>query len=357
MATCLKASFQKRYPEFDLTADFALKDGITALVGPSGSGKTTLIRCLAGLEKPDEGTISFGDERWFDAEKRVNLAVQQRQVGFVFNDYALFPQMTVWKNLCYGTKDHQKVQELMDILEITDLKDRYPRQLSAGQQQRVAIGRAIAQSPRLLLMDEPFSSIDLYLKSQVYEKFLALQRQLRLPTVIVTHDLNEASLLASEIMVINEGRILQSGPPKSILFQPKHPEVARMVGIRNLFRSLAKDGGLAWENRQLHFETANKVSGPQDWYIRADRIRLGIQAMDCENTLPATIAEMAIMGLGYRIIAHVEGGGSLEVFTSAATVESLGLASGMKVLLGIPAEAITFLPEELPAPDGCPVRA
>lgn len=345
MATCLKASIHKRFNKFDLTTDFTLKDGITALVGPSGSGKTTLIRCLAGIEKPNKGQIRFGDENWFNSEKRINLAVQQRRVGFVFNDYALFPQMTVWENVCYGTQDPQKAKELLEILEISELQDRYPRHLSAGQQQRVAIGRAIAQNPRLLLMDEPFSSIDLYLKNQVYEKFLALQRQLHFPTVIVTHDLNEASQLASEIMVIDNGRILQSGTPKDILFHPRHPDVARMVGIRNLFHSQTLDGSLAWENCQLHFERKTKISGPQAWYIRADKIRLGIQAMDCENTLSANVAEMAIMGLGYRIIAHVEGGGSLEIFASAATVESLEITPGMAVLLGIPADAITFFPE------------
>jgi molybdate transport system ATP-binding protein len=174
MATCLSVSLGKRFSKFNLSADYTFKRGITAVIGPSGAGKTTLIRLLAGLEVPDRGHIALGEEVWFDSESHTNIPVQKRQVGFVFNDYALFPQLTVWQNILYGAKDTNKALELLDILEIEVLKDRYPRQLSAGQQQRVAIARVLASNPRVLLMDEPFSAIDSYLKSQVYEEFLVL---------------------------------------------------------------------------------------------------------------------------------------------------------------------------------------
>ena len=331
MTECLTASFSKRFAKFTLEAHFSLAEGITALVGPSGSGKTTILRCLAGLERPDAGKISFRGESW---DK--HLPVQQRRVGFVFNDYALFPNLTVRENIRYGLTDSRCVEKWLEMMGLEELGNRRPHQLSAGQQQRVALARALAPKPRLLLMDEPFSSLDPHLKERIYEEFLALLRRKSVPTVLVTHDLREASRLADRILVLSEGKILQAGPPREILLFPNCPEVARFVGIRNLFTSTASPEGLIWENRVLRIPAER--SGSVDWFVQPDRIELSAEAFEGNNFFSASILEMTLAGPGYRLLTRLEGGGVLEVFAPMALAEQLPTA----VFLRLPPESIQF---------------
>ncbi|HEY9898521.1 MAG TPA: ABC transporter ATP-binding protein [Pantanalinema sp.] len=319
MEPLLRAAFTMRHPGFELAFELGLSAGITALMGPSGSGKTTAIRCLAGLARPEAGAIRWGDEVWLDAARGVFVPVEKRRIGFVFKDFALFPHMTVWENIRYGARGRGRGRDLLEMLRISHLADRRPAELSAGQQQRVAIARAIASEPRLLLMDEPFSSLDPPLKRHLLAEVSELVRRTGIPTLVVTHDLEEASALADEIAVLAGGRILQVGPVRTVMTAPQSPEVARLVGIRNCF-----EGG----------------DGEPDWCVRSDRLVLSAPGDEGADRVLLTVQEVVLEAGGIRIQGRAAGFDRLEVRVPLSAIEGPGPAIGDTLGLRIPPEAI-----------------
>ena len=198
------------------------------------------LMCIAGLIRPDEGSIKLNDKVLLDSEKGVNLPAKMRRVGFVFQNYALFPHLTVSQNIAYGIrhlkdKDFKsRVSELLDKMNIQVLGDRYPRQLSAGQQQRVAVARALAPEPELLLLDEPFSALDSLVKERLQLELQALQRFYKGNILFVTHDLAEGYKLSSRIAVFESGHIVQHDLKETVITCPANHTVARLVGFKNL---------------------------------------------------------------------------------------------------------------------------
>lgn len=347
MEALLTASIVKRFDRFELQADLSLGPGITAVVGPSGSGKTTVIRCVAGLERPERGRIALCDEVWYDSAMGRHLSAQQRRVGFVFNDYALFPHLSVLQNVGYAARTRARASELLALLDLSSLRDRFPRQLSAGQQQRVAIARALAAEPRVLLMDEPFSSLDLHLKERLYGEFLALQHRLGILVVLVTHDLAEASLLAGEIIVLSGGRILQTGTPRDVLFHPRLPQVANLVGIRNVFEGrLAPGGRMQWGHRMLELPGVERPGTAVRWCIRADQVEVAMGPDELVNEVGGIVREMALVSFGYRFVCEVEGIGDLEIHVPLAIADRIDLAPGRLVRLSLPPRAIHLFEAE-----------
>ncbi|MCY0866418.1 MAG: ABC transporter ATP-binding protein [Aquificaceae bacterium] len=198
--------------DFWLDVDIELRNGeFLVLFGPSGSGKTTLLRCVAGLERPEEGYIEVNGEVWFDSKRGINLPPQKRHVGFVFQDYALFPNMSLLENVMYGMKrkDKEKALELLRKVRLEGLKDKRPNQISGGQKQRVALIRALAREPKVLLLDEPLSALDEELRSELQEELKSFQRSYNIPTLMVTHHKEEALRLADRIVRIKEGRVVE----------------------------------------------------------------------------------------------------------------------------------------------------
>ncbi len=183
---------------------------ILVVFGPSGNGKTMLLRCIAGLEKVEEGYIEVDGEVWLDTEKGINIAPNRRNLGFVFQDYALFPNMTVYENVAYAMreKDHKRVMELLQMAELLALKDVYPDRLSGGQKQRLALIRALARGPKLLLLDEPFSSLDWELKNRLRMELKNFQRSLNIPTLLISHDLEDLITLADRGLRLKEGKLI-----------------------------------------------------------------------------------------------------------------------------------------------------
>ncbi|MBO9540336.1 ATP-binding cassette domain-containing protein [bacterium] len=317
MDALLTAAFTKAYPGFELAFDLSLAPGITALMGPSGSGKTTAIRCLAGLVRPETGLVRWGEECWQDSAQGSFLSVQQRRIGFVFKEFALFPHMTVWENVRYGAKRDAWAKELLELLAIDALRDRRPPQLSAGQQQRVAIARAIASEPRLLLMDEPFSSLDPPLKRHLLAEFASLVRRIGLPTLVVTHALDEASVLADDLVVMAAGRVLQKAPVREVMTTPSSPEVARLVGIRNCFEASADVAA---------------------WCVRADRIVLANPAD--EGAIRLMVKEAVLEEGGLRILGTGGVFEALEVRLPLSACEGRAIGPGASLDLRIPPEAV-----------------
>ncbi len=191
---------------------------LLCLFGHSGAGKTTLLRLLAGLTKPDKGRIVFNDTVWFDSEKKINLPPQERNVGYMFQDYALFPNMTVEENISFGQKEKNKdeVNKLLELFDLQILRNQHPAKLSGGQKQRVALARALAAKPNVLLLDEPLSALD-------YEMRLALQHEIRKAhellntiTIMVSHDLQEVFHLASSVILLKNGMVINEGKPADV---------------------------------------------------------------------------------------------------------------------------------------------
>lgn len=214
----------------------------TVLFGPSGSGKSTTLRCLAGLEKPDRGIIRLGDEIWFDSARGIFLPPQRRQIGYLFQDYALFPHLRVAQNIAYGlgkigvAERRQRIEEITALLGLSGLEDRYPRQLSGGQQQRVALARALVCRPRLLLLDEPLSALDAPTREYLRRQLRHWLVQLRIATILVTHDRIEAIALGDHIVIFEAGRVRQSGSVQQVFSAPVDLGVARIVGVDTIER-------------------------------------------------------------------------------------------------------------------------
>jgi len=213
----LYVDMQKRLPDGVLHARFTAKDEIVVLFGPSGAGKTTMLNCVAGLTNPDAGLIRLGDTVFFDSDSKKALPPQQRNVGYLFQDYALFPHMTVEQNIRYGLKKgtNLRLAELLASVGIDRLLDKYPHQLSGGQKQRVALVRALATEPDILLLDEPLSALDADTRRQCQDELLRLHEMWRIPFLLVTHDLQEAERLGSVILVVQNGQVLPHGPRRS----------------------------------------------------------------------------------------------------------------------------------------------
>ena len=213
----------------DVKAHIA-KGRFVTLFGPSGAGKTTILRMLAGLVQPERGRIEVDGVTWFDAERRINLPPQQREIGFVFQDYALFPNLTVRENIAYAVARNEAnwVGELLELTDLAQLRDRLPSTLSGGQRQRVALARAIARKPKLLLLDEPLSALDMSLRNQLQSELASLHRRFGLTTLMVSHELGEVFKLSEQVLQLDAGHIVASGTPSEVFLQK------RMSGRLNL---------------------------------------------------------------------------------------------------------------------------
>jgi len=193
-------------------------ESFTALFGPSGAGKTTLVRIIAGLIKPDSGVIRFGDEVWFDSNRKINFSTQNRHIGLMFQDYALFPNMTVEQNIQFALddKDSSYTKSLLDILQLSEFAKYKPQHLSGGQKQRVALARAIARKPRLLLLDEPLSALDSGMRIILQDEISKVHRMFESTTIMVSHDLNEVFRLADNVVCLEGGKITKEGKPQNV---------------------------------------------------------------------------------------------------------------------------------------------
>ena len=238
----LRVEVRHERPPLDLHLDLP-EGAITSVVGPSGSGKTSTLRLVAGLWAPSEGSITFGGTTWFASRAHINLPPRDRSIGVVPQRYALFPHLTARQNVeaallhLPGAQRTPRAEAALARAHVAGLGARYPHELSGGQQQRVAVARAIAREPRVLLLDEPFSSVDRSTRKHLYAELKRLHAELGCTVMLVTHDLDEAALLSSHLCLIRRGRLVQAGATQDVLARPESAEAARLLDYVNVFRA------------------------------------------------------------------------------------------------------------------------
>jgi molybdate transport system ATP-binding protein len=242
----IEAHVVKRFPArrdsagFDLDIEICAGAGVTALFGPSGAGKTLTLDCIAGFVVPDRGRILIDDRIVFDAEAAVNLRPQARRCGYVFQNYALFPHMSLRANLMFAATNfaklerHRRVNEMLDRFRLVEVAGRKPHELSGGQKQRCSIARALIGEPRVLLLDEPARGLDAPLRADLYAILHQVKEEFEVPVILVTHDVDECLELADEMLVIRNGEVEQAGPPAELCSRPATLELARLLGTFNI---------------------------------------------------------------------------------------------------------------------------
>ncbi|HKV04665.1 MAG TPA: sulfate/molybdate ABC transporter ATP-binding protein [Candidatus Acidoferrales bacterium] len=241
----LEIQIAKKLPDFALDMAFTAGEAPLGILGPSGAGKTMLLRCVAGLERPDRGRIALDGRILLDTERRILVPARDRRVGMLFQHYALFPHCTVAENVAFGLRhlprveQEQRVTALLDRAHIGDLRQRYPRDLSGGEQQRAALARALAIQPEALLLDEPLSALDTHLRSQMETQLQETFAAYRRPALLVTHNIEEAYRLGEQLLVLSRGRVAAFGPKEEVFRRPPSLEVARLTGCKNFSRARA----------------------------------------------------------------------------------------------------------------------
>ncbi len=359
----LRAAIRKRLGEgtervLNIEVELCARSGITVLFGPSGAGRSTILRMIGGITKPDEGSIVLEETVFFDSARDVDLPIQQRRVGIVFQEHSLFPHLTVEENIAYGTRASrgrtagERVRELLSLLKIEQTAGRYPRELSGGEQQRVALARALASDPRIMLLDEPLSAVDVTTRSTLLEGIAAVQRQWDIPFLYVTHNYTEAAHIGDTMAVLDDGKIVQEGAPLEILNAPRTLPAARAVGTENIF--LGKilghkqaDGITTIELDRFHLEA------PYNALPVGNHFAFGIRSEDiilAREKLMQTSARNVLEGVIRHVICDtdktelvVDCGVDFKVSITAAAIRDLGLSPGSNVFLLIKARAIHLL--------------
>ena len=332
------ANISKTFGTFQALKDVSLTIGsgeLVALLGPSGSGKTTLLRIIAGLETPDPGS---GAVR-FHQEDMSNREVGDRRVGFVFQHYALFRHMTVFENVAFGLRVRpwrdrprrseikRRVHELLGLVQLEGLARRYPSQLSGGQRQRVALARALAVEPRVLLLDEPFGALDAKVRRELRRWLRRLHDEMKITTVFVTHDQEEALELADRIAITNKGKIEQIGTPEEVYERPVSPFVYNFLGNVNLFHGRVQDGRL--KASELESATASGVV-----YVRPHDVEITLAPAEDGHAIAAHVEHITFAGPMVSVqLVRADTSESLDATLTRERYKDLALKSGDDVFV------------------------
>jgi molybdate transport system ATP-binding protein len=363
VAPLIDLTLNHRLGAFLLDVTLQAESGPLVVIGPSGSGKTLILRSIAGVVRPDSGRIVVNGRTMFDDSARVNVAPQERNVGYVPQDYALFPHLTVEKNVGYGLRGPsaekaKRVAEAIELVGLGEQRKLRPRGLSGGQRQRVALARALAVHPEALLLDEPFSALDAPTRESLLEDVRRLIAATDTPTIIVTHDRNEALHLARTIAVIVDGRIRQVGPPTEVFASPVDEDVAGFVGVETVAagRVRSVDNGVALVEVGPHvIEGGSGVSAREDVLLclRPEDVLIGPAAegaivTSARNRLPARVTRFAASGPFLRV--YLDAGFPLVSLVTKHALEELGLEAGSEVTATFKATAVHLIGKGLGVP-------
>lgn len=327
--------------------DLDIEDGeMLVLLGPSGCGKTTTLRCVAGLEEVTDGTISIGDK--LVSSKTVAIPPEKREIGMVFQSYAIWPHMTVAENIAFGPKIKRapsaeiasRVKDAMDIVGLTDFADRPASKLSGGQQQRVALARAMALRPRVLLFDEPLSNLDAKLREKMRFEIRQIQQRLGITAIYVTHDQQEAMVIADRVVLMRGGKIEQIAPPRELYSRPVSRFAAQFIGLMNLFDAQAQgDEVRLADGVVLKVPGSAGRRGAVEAIIRPEDVRISGQPIEGANVFRAEVTEHYYLGNLSDLTVRV---GGVEVRAQLSPPKDHPV--GSQVWVQLPPEALVILP-------------
>lgn len=354
---------------FSLDVTIEAPPGITIVFGASGSGKSTLLRCVAGLVRPDRGTITIGARTLFDASGGIDVPVSDRHVGFVFQQLALFPHLDVEHNLRYGLRGtppglaRERVAGVAASFRIAHLLTRKPSDISGGERQRTALARALVTDPSVLLLDEPLSALDHRTQSHIIEDLRQWNAQRRIPILYVTHSHREAFALGDRALVLDGGRVVAVGTPQEVLHAPASELLAQLAGFENIFtgtvRAASPDAGTmlcrldgVGTELEVPLLTGASVGTTVRLAVRAGDILVASEAprgLSARNILPGTVR--TVRRAGTTIVAHVDAGARFEVHLTPNARTALGLAEGQPIWLVIKTHSCHPVPVETRATD------
>ncbi|HEX5842121.1 MAG TPA: ABC transporter ATP-binding protein [Pseudomonas sp.] len=360
MTDGLQLQLQQTAP-IPLAAQLSCAPGeVLALVGPSGSGKSTLLRSIAGLYQPVNGSIRCGGETWFDSQRGIAVPTMRRRVGMVFQHFALFPHLSAQQNVAEALLDYPPGERMararawLERVHLHGLGERLPHQLSGGQQQRVAVARALAREPKVLLLDEPFSAVDRATREALYGELAELREELRMPVVLVTHDLDEATLLADRMCILAAGQTLQVDTPERLLQAPASPAVARLLGMRNLFEGRVLGHGadhslLAWAGNSLKVRAQPQlpVGAAVSWVMPVSGVLLmplnQRPGTPLDNRVAVHIERLLPLGEQFRVSLLAAGAQRLSMNVPRHVAQRYGLAVGQALEVRLRGETIHLM--------------
>ncbi len=341
----LRAELEGALGDFRLEAELEVEpDRCLALVGPSGAGKSSLLRMLAGLIRPRRGRIECGGTVWHDTEARIDLAPERRGCGYLFQDYALFGHMNAWRNVAYSQQRvprsarRERALAILDRFGVASRADARPATLSGGERQRVALARALASRPKALLLDEPLSALDATTRAQASRQLLALMAEAAVPTVLVTHDFDEAAAIADRLAVIEAGRIVQRGTAEELAAGPVSAFVADLTGAVVLAgEARPEPGGLTLvvldgggEALSSDSCTSGRVAiSVHPWEITLE-VADAVGPSSARNHLPGTVS--SVLRLGNRVRVGIDAAQPLVAEVTPAASDELGLGPGRRVV-------------------------
>ena len=347
----LKLNFERKLASFKLSVQLRVHAEVLVLFGPSGSGKTQTLNSIAGLVEPDEGEIVFDQTTFFRkiaGQARVSLPARSRRVGYVFQNYALFPHLTALENIEFPLRKRSeartRARDLLSKMHLEDLAGRYPHELSGGQQQRVAIARSLAADSRLLLLDEPFSALDSFIRERLHDELRSLQSESDLVVIYVTHNLDDALAVGNRLAIMREGRIEQAGDIETVLDHPANRSVLEILGLPNILGTSVTGHNdslttLDWNGLSLHIPHCEASPGTQmTAFISPNEIRIASAGQNHPNRFNGTVIRKQFGRMATRVIVRLENGCEIEV-VPASNIPTIG----ENISLVFPAERIRML--------------
>jgi len=355
----IEGRIRHRVGDFTLEIEWAVSDGQSmGIVGPSGAGKTTTLRAISGLLRPSEGRIVIGGQTVFDNTAAIWVPPHQRRVGYMPQRYALFPHLTVEENVAFGLGGWRtcareaRAVDLLEWLRIRELATRYPHQISAGQQQRVALGRALAPDPALLLLDEPFAALDLELRQSLKQTLRDIRQESGVTMLLVTHDPSDAMTLTDQVIAMEDGRVVAQGPPMEVLTRPAAQPISQLTQVENVFLGTVTETSPSDGLMTCDIEGVSLVA-PFASPKRGDAVRIGIRAGDillsteppsglsAQNVIAGAVT--SIEARAFEAEVTVDCGRPFRANVTPRAVKQLGLAPGMAVWLVIKSNSCFLL--------------
>ena len=346
----LLVDIEKNCGDFQLRISFEATKEVLGLLGASGCGKSMTLKCIAGIERPDKGIIRLDDKVFFDSKRHINLPVQKRKVGYLFQDYALFPNMTVLQNIQCGAGNMEKAQEYVRRFYLEGMENLYPMQLSGGQKQRTAMARMLSGEPDILMLDEPFSALDNYLKNQLERELMGRIREFGKTVLFVSHDRNEAYRMTNRIAVMEAGHVVEMQSRNELFEHPKTLAAARLTGCKNFSAIERKEDGSLYASDWGVTLSGNPQGQHHYAGIRAHYFER-VSGMEETNVIECRVLRVvedifstSVLCCNTKPISHAQHEGNYEIITwETSGTEEDGLKEGESLYLKIPAEQIIFL--------------